>query len=513
VPTIAVGTVPGGFGNGTCLTEALADAGAVLLPYSYTGATLSPDGTFAQKSYTGDDSKQPLCTSVKSLVNEIISVHSNWPDIAIFLIGHSYGGLVAETWWYDQQQPGGGQCGIPGGMSGVDHVFSLDSPINGVQKCTLAAITTGEASQTWCSLWGNDFLHGVPNGRRIAAVDNHELSYTAVGTPNDPTYGLLGGGGGLEAQLVYDCFGNYDQNDPAASCIDTTGGSLPVSYPSASPQCDGTSGNIYGTTGHDIVKTCPAVIQMILQSLRLATTATSNPSGAPTSAPSLSPTSSCTSQAFLNVVKSSGPIQPTISGPPTCADGYAVQTFTAGPGGQAAQFFFKQDQNGSWTLIEGGDAISSIACQVIPAKVLKRLGALCPPAAYALSPGHATPKEAVNGFFHARLQGNETLACSYASPASRASCSSQVSQVPAITGNIALHNAVVSGKFALVEVTGSLCYPGRGCEYNKNPLLNMPASLAFFQQVYDDLVKSTTYTFSPYPCIRVGGMWYINFGP
>jgi hypothetical protein len=99
--------------------------------------------------------------------------------------------------------------------------------------------------------------------------------------------------------------------------------------------------------------------------------------------PTSTRTSPCTSQAFLKVVKGSGSIQPTISGPPTCVDGYALQTFTAGPGGQAAQFFFKQAQNGSWTLIEGGDAISSIACQEIPAKVLKRLGALCPRAAYS----------------------------------------------------------------------------------------------------------------------------------
>jgi hypothetical protein len=34
----------------------------------------------------------------------------------------------------------------------------------------------------------------------------------------------------------------------------------------------------------------------------------------------------------------------------------------------------------------------------------------------SISPGHATPREAVDGFFQALFQGNETLACSYASP-------------------------------------------------------------------------------------------------
>lgn len=131
----------------------------------------------------------------------------------------------------------------------------------------------------------------------------------------------------------------------------------------------------------------------------------------------------------------------------------------------------------------------------------------------SITPGHATPEEAVDGFLQARFQGNETLACSYASLASRANCNSQNSQEPAITGNIAFNGADVSGNFALVELTGHLCYPGRACESNTNPLLNMPASPASFQQVYLALVQSTTYTFSPYPCIRVGGMWYINLGP
>lgn len=136
-----------------------------------------------------------------------------------------------------------------------------------------------------------------------------------------------------------------------------------------------------------------------------------------------------------------------------------------------------------------------------------------PISASSISPGHATPREAVDGFFQAWRQGNETLACSYASPASRATCSSQISQQRVISEYVALQDAVVSGKFALVEVTGTLCFPGGACESNTNPMLEMPASSASFQQVYDDLVKSTTYTFSPFPCIRVGGIWYINFGP
>jgi hypothetical protein len=87
----------------------------------------------------------------------------------------------------------------------------------------------------------------------------------------------------------------------------------------------------------------------------------------------------CESKEFLLVLASRGYKSATISGPPKCADGYGLQLFTAGPGGQAAQFFFEQH----WTLLEGGDAIPTIACQEIPASTLIKLGAQCPPAAYA----------------------------------------------------------------------------------------------------------------------------------
>jgi O-glycosyl hydrolase len=102
----------------------------------------------------------------------------------------------------------------------------------------------------------------------------------------------------------------------------------------------------------------------------------------PTSVPSPSATpASCSSQTFLSVVGGDD----VISGPPRCADGYALQIFTAGVGGQAAPFFFKQGSNGVWTLIEGGDAIPTIACSTIPANVLTKLGAQCPGAALAPS--------------------------------------------------------------------------------------------------------------------------------
>jgi hypothetical protein len=259
----------GGFLYGACLTKALADAGAVLLPYSYAGSTLNANGQFSQNSYTPDDSKQPLCTSVGRLESELASIHSTWPRAHIVLVGHGYGGLVAETWWYGAQGLNRGNCsGLE--PQGVVHVFSLDSPINGVRACARAHLYAGDASATWCDLWGNDNVHGVPNGISIAAVDDRELTFTAVGTPNDPTYGNgpLTGGGGLQPQLVFDCINGADKNDATSSCIDRTGGSLPVSYTSPSPQCDANSGSIYGSGGHELVKACPDVVQLIVSAFR-----------------------------------------------------------------------------------------------------------------------------------------------------------------------------------------------------------------------------------------------------
>jgi hypothetical protein len=307
----------GGFGKGVCLTEALADAGAVLLPYSYTGAEFNQKDEFVQNRYTQDDSRQELCSSVTLLAREVVSVHSAWPSTRIEIVGHSLGGLVAETWWSAEHSKT--ECGFQGfqhlffqhvpidgvgmGASGVVHVFSLDSPINGVRRCFSARSaptafgSPGAAASTWCSLWGGDSVHGVLNGMRIASIDDHELSYTAVGTPNDPTYGggaSFGGDGGLEDQLVYSCVDNPDANDPADRCIDNTGSQLPVNYPSAAPECDGNSGDIYGATNHDIVKSCPAVIKLIVAALGITPQVTS-----PSSL--VGPTSCGSSGAFLSI--------------------------------------------------------------------------------------------------------------------------------------------------------------------------------------------------------------------
>jgi hypothetical protein len=237
-----------GLNTDKCLVARLADAGAVLLPYSYTGAILSKEtSAFTFNPYQASDTQQRPHTSVEKLDDELRSIHTAWPQTRIVIIGHSYGGLIAELWWeaisvqhIDHR--------------GVVHAFSLDSPINGVDHCYLArAFDGGFVSDEWCQLWD----HRQDHDQLIINFDalDPSFTFTPVGTPNDPTYnGLISGGGDLQPQVVY----SYSCDMTNSQCI-----KQPPSYVSRNKDCDGQSGNIDGTKGHDIVKVCPQVVKFI----------------------------------------------------------------------------------------------------------------------------------------------------------------------------------------------------------------------------------------------------------
>lgn len=243
-------------GNGEDLINELADAGGYVLPYSYccdagpagkiplgafmTGTSANPKFNFF--SYNSHDVAQgdPSFTDPPVLNNEIISINKVFPDVPIFIIGHSNGGLIAEQWWlrYGTKPPCGTVNGQPQcGMHGVEHVFTLDSPINGVSAaddcdngfsldpvgyllgiavntaCSGAVGSTvaGEYSALWQSNLVNPFPFGKPFGDQgegdplIAYMDTGNGSgpdvpgdfpghdpqpntFTAVGTYGDPLY-------------------------------------------------------------------------------------------------------------------------------------------------------------------------------------------------------------------------------------------------------------------------------------------------------------------------------------
>ena len=86
----------GGLNTNACLVARLADAGAIVLPYSYTGAVVSRSGGFTFSAYDAQDTYQPPAASIANLGRFIKSVATAWPSAQVVIIGHSYGGTVAS---------------------------------------------------------------------------------------------------------------------------------------------------------------------------------------------------------------------------------------------------------------------------------------------------------------------------------------------------------------------------------------------------------------------------------
>jgi len=122
-------------------------------------------------------------------------------------------------------------------------------------------------------------------------------------------------------------------------------------------------------------------------------------------------------------------------------------------------------------------------------------------------PGHDTPEQAADGLIQAEQAGNQRLLCSYAVPSQQANCRSL--QIFAAKGHISVVGALTSGDRALVEITGHTCWAGNGCQDSTNPSLGMPTGSLTFTQAYNKALTSDE--FSPVPCLKVNGKWYVNF--
>jgi hypothetical protein len=123
-----------------------------------------------------------------------------------------------------------------------------------------------------------------------------------------------------------------------------------------------------------------------------------------------------------------------------------------------------------------------------------------------IHPGHATPADAVDGFYQAALNGNWNLACSYVLEHEPCGGSGHA------TGNFTIVKAEISssGALALVEVTGKICMPGAGCVSNASPSADMPAGSAGVQQAWADSVV-TGNGFSPTRAEEGSdGGWYVD---
>jgi YVTN family beta-propeller protein len=235
-----------------CLTAALAGKDqAVLLPFSYTRATLTRTGSgdvFDMGSYNSCDSAGgPQCVSGgqpdqqrQALDAEISSIHRTWPSTKIVLIGHSYGGMLAEQWWLLFRP-------TYSDHDGVSLVYSLDSPINGIRN-SLVAPFSRQIQNLWFALWNNLFTNGQ-NDKDIL-LNDPDGSYSAVGTPDDGTFGSIANGPNppITSQLDFTVDANNDLFETS------------VDFQSPCSANATIVGTVYG---HDTPKVCPEVIQGI----------------------------------------------------------------------------------------------------------------------------------------------------------------------------------------------------------------------------------------------------------
>ena len=275
---------PNGFGAGNRLIDSLASTGAIVLPMSYskgtrlTGPPAAP--TFTTAGYNPDDVGNTSPDQVAQwLDDELVSIHTTWPNAHIIVVGHSAGGLATYLWWtqHGQYQP-----------QGVVQAFSLDGPINGTQNslcshhlfswgCSKVFGIDSPLAQKVADLW-NQQDHFDFDAQKI---EQKSPIFTAVGTQGDAVWDFADGnrcvqigtqcvdypGGdnnGLVSQVFHgDTCKSADYTASSSKCA--TGAHSIESR--CGPLVDGTH-DLYGLTGtlwtHSDVKNCRYVIPKIV---------------------------------------------------------------------------------------------------------------------------------------------------------------------------------------------------------------------------------------------------------
>ena len=303
------------------LIDTLARAGGYVLPFTYAarpsgGAVMSGTSTnasFKAPSYTSDDvaNNDPRYDEPPILDAEVASIHRVFPSVPVVVIGHSNGGLIAEQWWV-RYKP-----------TDIAHIFSLDSPINGVDRagplCQLGlcgrfgvGATTANA---YVSLWQDSASDQTDGNAALLALDGQNHLYTASGTYGDPLYDAGDAvfrsppHNGILSQLILDphCLASKDATSPSCTPVTPFDFVQPCG-PSQKSPADSQYHNItYGMTGslwiHSQAKNCAGTVSMIMSYISSLT----SPSP-PQSSPSPSQSSQATpSPAQATVVKTFEP--------------------------------------------------------------------------------------------------------------------------------------------------------------------------------------------------------------
>ena len=243
------------------LTNRIAEAGAVFVPFSYRGAQLSLEQGLPRKdavlnvtaSAASDPGEIIPGFAAAVLEGEISSIHKCWPYSKIVVVAHSEGGLVASTWFFAQKRD----------PKEVYTLFALDSPINGVQNttpCMEVCFAFGvylPVSYVWSLLWDQQNT----NDTRWIQLDRSQ-KLMVVGTQSDPVYNLSDApSDGYSSQLLH-----------TGPCILGKYKCDYLYHMNLSSNCgtNSTSGPLGGMNGHGLVMNCTNVEDAILGRIETA---------------------------------------------------------------------------------------------------------------------------------------------------------------------------------------------------------------------------------------------------
>jgi pimeloyl-ACP methyl ester carboxylesterase len=234
VPTAFPGTLQslmeafnptGKVGPTVSMTDALTThAGLVILPWSFTGVWLDPHAAggvlvHVQPSDRSEANNTPVVTDAATLEAEVHSVHSAWPRTRIVILGHSFGGLIAEQYWEYYWRAN---------HEGVTRMIALDAAINGV------ADADGFFGDLWAAMGWHD--------PAISSNDG-DGAFLPIGTEGDAAYRSPDlGMDALLSQLLFKCSGSIHQ-----TCVPIAPG-----FVSPCPSSD-----------HAEEKACPGVIRYV----------------------------------------------------------------------------------------------------------------------------------------------------------------------------------------------------------------------------------------------------------
>jgi hypothetical protein len=214
------GTTGPGSGQGPTLLTAIAQTGALILPYSYLGACFldasktgcdetPADGqtsppTFHVTPYTKAAPNQAdIIYEDWVLDSELVSIRRQWPETKIILIGHSEGGLIVKQWWRDWDGHHGHAADHASTNWNVAGVFSVDGPINGGSNalefleftqpagtCPLlpklgSMLPCATLAQQFSALWYDYALSQQDDTVMAQSAVGDRAIYTPIGTRGD----------------------------------------------------------------------------------------------------------------------------------------------------------------------------------------------------------------------------------------------------------------------------------------------------------------------------------------